>query len=283
MGGAGKAVHTGAIIRRKEYLLSGLDLRAARGMELGPFYQPLVLKSEGDITYVDRMSAEELVERQRVSMPNFDASLVPAVDVVTGDRPLSEALAGRTFDYIIASHVIEHVPNLVGWLEQFRGLLAPGGTLRLAVPDKRYSFDLRRRLTELSDVVGAHLRDLPQPSPQIVFEAFDKSKKVDFKQAWDGALPNRLEPYFSRTIALDMARRAADGQYVDVHCWVFTPKSFCGLMADLSAIGLVNFACADLYPTEKYSFEFIAVLAPSDDRAGNAASWKAASAFHQLA
>ena len=36
---------------------------------------------------------------------------------------------------ILASHVVEHVPDLVGYLNQVADILIPGGVLRLAVPE----------------------------------------------------------------------------------------------------------------------------------------------------
>jgi predicted SAM-dependent methyltransferase len=35
---------------------------------------------------------------------------------------------------VIASHVIEHTPDLVTWLAEIRAILQPNGTLRLAIP-----------------------------------------------------------------------------------------------------------------------------------------------------
>jgi SAM-dependent methyltransferase len=45
------------------------------------------------------------------------------------------------FDLIVAQHVLEHVPDPVGFLECARGLLAPGGKVCIAVPN----YDARAR------------------------------------------------------------------------------------------------------------------------------------------
>ncbi len=48
---------------------------------------------------------------------------------------LGEAAVGGPFDCVTAWHVLEHFQDPLATLEQIRTLLAPGGTLLLAVPD----------------------------------------------------------------------------------------------------------------------------------------------------
>jgi 2-polyprenyl-3-methyl-5-hydroxy-6-metoxy-1,4-benzoquinol methylase len=48
--------------------------------------------------------------------------------------------AAGPFDVLYCSHVIEHIPNPVGWVEKFRRDLAPDGLLLLNVPNQ-YSAD----------------------------------------------------------------------------------------------------------------------------------------------
>jgi SAM-dependent methyltransferase len=43
--------------------------------------------------------------------------------------------SGRTFDYVTASHVIEHVPDPVHFLAQCRRLLKPGGSVIIRTPN----------------------------------------------------------------------------------------------------------------------------------------------------
>ena len=50
---------------RREKLLAGLDLARDKGIEIGPLDHPLVLKSEGDISYVDYADAGFLRDKYR--------------------------------------------------------------------------------------------------------------------------------------------------------------------------------------------------------------------------
>ncbi len=52
-------------------------------------------------------------------------------------------------DLLVASHVIEHVPDLITWLREIASVLKPTGQARLAIPDRRYTFDLLRVETQL--------------------------------------------------------------------------------------------------------------------------------------
>jgi 2-polyprenyl-3-methyl-5-hydroxy-6-metoxy-1,4-benzoquinol methylase len=56
------------------------------------------------------------------------------IDVVSGTWP-GDAMSGRTFDVITAWHVLEHLPDPVGWMRSAVERLAPGGRLIVACPD----------------------------------------------------------------------------------------------------------------------------------------------------
>ena len=57
------------------------------------------------------------------------------VDYVWGDRTLVEAVGqGVYFDYLVASHVVEHVPDMIGWFGEIPAVLKAGGVLSLVFP-----------------------------------------------------------------------------------------------------------------------------------------------------
>jgi hypothetical protein len=126
----------------------------------------VVLKHEGEIIYVDHLDTNSL-KAKYADDPNVDVSKIVSVDAVWGSRTLLQAV-GRSVDYVIASHVAEHVPDLIGWLGEIREVLRPGGTLRLIVPDKRFTFDIDRRETELADVLAAYVVKARSPMPRAI-------------------------------------------------------------------------------------------------------------------
>ncbi|MCU0431927.1 MAG: class I SAM-dependent methyltransferase [Bacteroidia bacterium] len=52
------------------------------------------------------------------------------------DEPALATLADKSFDVITMWHVLEHVPDLPGRMQTLKRLLAPGGTLVVAVPNR---------------------------------------------------------------------------------------------------------------------------------------------------
>ena len=64
-------------------------------------------------------------------------------------------MIGKTgcYDWIIASHVIEHVPNFISYLQQCEAMLKPDGILSFIIPDKRYCFDYFSSSSSTGDVL----------------------------------------------------------------------------------------------------------------------------------
>src|SRR3954469_246806 len=126
-----------------EKALCQIDVARWSGVEIGPLTRPLVRRREGRIFYIDHLPTEDL-RKKYAYQHHIDVDKIVDVDFVWGERKLSECVGGRRFEYCIASHVIEHVPDLIGWLAEIDDILAPGGILSLIIPDSRYTFDILR-------------------------------------------------------------------------------------------------------------------------------------------
>ena len=85
-------------------------------------------------------------------------------------EPLDELLGEARYDWIIASHVIEHMPDLVAFFRQAARLLKPGGSLSLVIPDKRYCFDYFRWPSTTGDVLQAFAEQRRRHPAGVVFE-----------------------------------------------------------------------------------------------------------------
>ena len=108
-------------------LRAGIDPRM-RGIEYGPSYSPLFPKAEGwNVIIVDHASHTELVKKY--AQWGVATEKIEPVDVVLSDEaPIEQQLAhafGR-FDYIVASHIFEHLPNPIAFLHTNHQLLRPG-------------------------------------------------------------------------------------------------------------------------------------------------------------
>ena len=249
---------------RREKLLDGLDLARSEGVEIGPLASPIVSKNDGKIIYIDHADTATL-KRKYADDEGVNINEIVGVDAVWGQNTIEEALGpGKRVDYIIASHVVEHVPDFIGWLGELSSILAPGGSIRLAVPDKRFCFDCRREDTRLTDLLAANLERARRPQAREIIDFALYHMHMDAVAAWDGALvmaplgPDQLRQAF------DMARQAVRGEYVDVHCWTFTLASFARIMEQLAHLGLTDLACVSTHDTEVYEHEFFVIMKPSD-------------------
>jgi hypothetical protein len=260
---------------RRERLIAGLDLEHACGLEIGPLANPVVKKSDGTILYVDYADADRLRKRY-FNDPHVDISKIVTVDALWGEKSLYEALDGKGVDYIIASHVIEHVPDLVTWFGELHSVLLSGGVVRLAIPDKRYEFDYLRSETRLCDVLSAYLVRARVPQPHEIIDFCVNKVEVDTASIWREEIdPDHLPKSYTYEGAMWLARDVmSNGTYHDVHCWVFTPYSFAFLCMQLAEAGLLNFSCESFHDTEYGQLEFFVALVRSADQQGVVESWR---------
>jgi SAM-dependent methyltransferase len=259
--------------------LACIDITNMRGLEIGPLAAPRIRKSEGNVRYVDHADAEELRHKYAAD-PDMKDRLheIVEVDYVVGkDQEVLDVVShDAPFDYVVASHLIEHIPDPVGWLADMAHILRAGGILSLIIPDKRYCFDINRRTSDISQVVDAHLRKLRQPSFSQVYDFISKeiSGKVDTAAVWAGTADYsgivRSDVEDPDVAALSMCRSMENtSDFIDVHCTVFTPDSFLELYETLVRLSLIEFEIAHFVPTETNTLEFHASLRrldPSLDR-----------------
>jgi SAM-dependent methyltransferase len=259
--------------------LAAIDVATMRGLEIGPLANPRVSKDDGLVRYLDHASAEELKQKYATNAEMQDRlDRIVEVDYVIGEgKRISEAVAQEApFDYVIASHLIEHIPDPVGWMADVAQILRPGGILSLVIPDKRYCFDINRAPTDISDIVDAYLRQLVRPSYKQVYDFTSRAINgvVDTHAVWtEGADYTgvvRTDCDDPDVAALEACRRMdTSDDFVDVHCQAFTPDSFLTLLEKLARLGIIDFELARFFPTEIDTLEFHASLrrlAPSADR-----------------
>ena len=143
-----------------------IDLDNTKGLEIGPLYRPRVSQAY-DVRYVDHYSTEELRAGYAVNSvagPFIDE--IVEVDYVLRD---GETIASVTkedapFDYVVASHVIEHVVDPISWLRDVHEVLAPEGVISLVIPDKRFC-SVDSSLNSVDKVLAASRRAHGPPAP----------------------------------------------------------------------------------------------------------------------
>jgi SAM-dependent methyltransferase len=211
---------------RSEIIRSLFDC-GGLGLEIGPSHNPLMPKSAGfNVEILDYLDADGL--RKKYTYAGQDVSRIEEVDYISDGRPMTEVIGDRNrYDWIIASHVIEHVPDLVAFLADCEALLKPRGSLVLAVPDKRCCFDILRPISTVGQVLQAHIDRRIRPAPGTIFDDLAYARKRNGQIGWALNDKSRLDPVRSIEEARQVFEHASKTtDYLDVHCWVFVPSSF---------------------------------------------------------
>lgn len=240
------------------------DFSRGRGIEMGPLHNPILHRDEADVSYLDVYLKPRLLEHY-AGDPHITPDSVPEIDfaLILDDevRTIPEAVGDAApFDWVVASHVVEHVPDLVGWLDEVAQVTSDGGRLVLAVPDRRYCFDLHRHGTTVGQLIESHERGDKVPSVRAVYDYRRGHASVRAPWAWSGdpvGYENRIYPLDSVLVEVERARR---GEYVDAHVWLFTPGSFTEQLVELRELGLSEWFVEKVVPTRRDELEFMTVL-----------------------
>lgn len=158
--------------------------QAGLGLEIGPSHNPIAPKKKGyNIHILDHASAEELRAKYQNHGLNLDN--IEEVDFIWQGQPLPELVGKKhCYDWIIASHVVEHIPDLIAFLQQCEELLKPKGVLSLVIPDKRYCFDYFQPLSTTGMLLDAHAEQRTRPSPGQIFDHFANAATRNGAIAW---------------------------------------------------------------------------------------------------
>ena len=236
-----------------------------RGLEIGPLCSPLVTKDEGDVFYVDVFSTEGLREHYAVDPTVVSTEIVDVDEALFSDgrlRPIAEATAGvGPFDWAVASHVIEHVPDMIGWLADVADALVDDGRLLLVIPDRRYSFDALRARTTVGQLLQAHDARDQRPSIRAVYDHFSDAVTISSQEAWNGRVPDVDARVHDRAYLAGVLRNFRDSpDYIDCHVWLFTPQEFVQQLAELAERGLLDFVVETVLPTAPGDLEYFVTL-----------------------
>jgi SAM-dependent methyltransferase len=148
------------------------------GVEFGALHAGVSVPPDVRVRYADLVDSATL----RTMFPDLDSIREP--DFIT-DLETMDGVADESQDFIVANHVLEHTESPLTALKTISRRLKPGGVAYLALPDKRFTFDLDREVTPLSHLIrdeaegpdwsaAAHYREWVEKVERLTNELADK-------------------------------------------------------------------------------------------------------------
>jgi SAM-dependent methyltransferase len=259
--------------KRYKLLLRNIS-KTDKGLEIGPYYHPIAPKEDGwQTTTVDILSKEDLIKSLSPEVLSHGLSKnIEDVDILWDwkNESLEEAVknkVGGNLDYIISSHSIEHIVDILDFVKSCSNLLKVGGVFNLAVPDLRYTFDFFRSPSSIGQVLSVHNNKPKRHSSEVYLDAINHQSWADKHGVWPPHSshvevvlhPQKLE--VSWKLYKD---NLLSENHTDCHNWVFTPSSFKLLFFELWILGFIDVIVNKMYQDDSEGSEFIVQLTKTD-------------------
>jgi len=249
--------------REKIVFMCNLD---GKGLEIGPSIRPIVPKRDGyNVETIDHAEKKDLQEKYLAH--GHDVEGIEDVDYIWSGQSYTELTGKRNYyDYIIASHVIEHTCDLIGFLCDCSNILNDNGILSLAIPDKRFCYDYLRPTTSISRVIENHIKPGTVHTPGTIYEHTSNACSSDGNISWTYLdLPVDVNPIHNLDEAIRMYNKSLkQDEYIDAHNWIFTKSSFELLIYDLNCLELLDLQITKSFETEENEF-FISMRKRKED------------------
>lgn len=234
--------------------IAGPDLLrdlAGVGIEIGAFHSPLAVGPHAKVTYVDACSPE--VARRYFPEVTEDTPVVAPDVLAPADRL---PLADSSQDFVLSSHLLEHLADPIAALLEWHRVLRHGGLLFLRVPDQRGSFDRARSRATLDHVIADH-REAAGSATRV-------ERDFDHYREWARCVNGLADPgqvdFWARLL-----RRSA----YPIHFHCFIPEDLRAVFSHLESEGTRFSIVAEDARADRFEFTIVAhaekreILTPS--------------------
>lgn len=239
-----------------------------RILELGPLNRPIIKKNEySNVFYADIRSTEEVKELYsgndylNTTGIQVDIDTIENIDFVLKKSYKETFSEAEHFDYIVASHVLEHTTDLIATLQDLATVLKPNGKLCIIYPDKRYCFDHFREEASFRDAFDVFSNGIAASAHMVLdfyFSAIDENSPIKF---WYPDKIEELLPNNSFNKAKEHYKEALQGKRMDdVHYWPFSDYGFGKFLYDCLRAELLPYHCVELHATAESTQEFLVIL-----------------------
>ncbi|HVS51931.1 MAG TPA: class I SAM-dependent methyltransferase, partial [Opitutaceae bacterium] len=133
----------------------------------------------------------------------------------------------HSLDYVVASHVIEHVANPVKALWECARVVRHGGIVYLVVPDRRFTFDHTRSLTTAEHMLTDFDCDTTDSDPTHIADFLDG---LDWTR-WNPNATPEASASLREQLRTTYTTAAAAGSEINIHFHTFEAENFLRLLA----------------------------------------------------
>jgi|LakMenEpi03Aug12_release.lakeMendotaPanAssembly.Ray.scaffolds.fasta_scaffold307460_2 hypothetical protein len=245
-------------------------------LEIGPLAFPCMPVNQMNVHTVDYFSKEELKENYK-NDPNVDINKICNVTYVLKDKIKYKDVIPTIFDFCFSSHNIEHVPCLITFLNNVSSILKNNSYFFLCIPDYRYCFDHFRNPSNIFEILDSYYNNQDKPSPVSHLESkyltchnnstkhwevFQNSYKNTFVNVNESKqfLSSQTRKIINEIEDIKKLYNKCKNEYLDSHCWKFTPFIFRNIIDILFQTGFIELKIEKIYKTLKGSNEFYVIL-----------------------
>jgi SAM-dependent methyltransferase len=198
-----------------------------KGIEIGALHNPLSVTPGVEVKYLDHLGKTDLYDHY----PELREHDLVEVDIIDNGETLKN-VASNSQDFIIANHFIEHCEDPILALKNIFRTLKTFGVLYMAVPDKRFTFDIDREETSMGHLWEDHL-DGAEKSRKVHYYEWAK-----FVERHNGTLPKEAS---NETII----KRASylERKNYSIHFHVWCCQSFAHFLEELRKTQTIKFNC----------------------------------------
>ena len=239
---------------RKQFSNS-LNSSEGKILEIAPLDSPFV--KTANTFYFDVLPKEDL-QKKAIKLGR-DPSKVPDIHFHHPNGDLS--IIGLKFDAIFSSHCIEHTPDIVSHLKMVSRLLNDNGEYFLFVPDKKYTFDYFKPVSQPEEVIEAYWLQSRKPTlKQFIQHGLYRGTHNNREQHWKG--DHGENPCFSKAKSVSRLIKTFEESttYLDVHVWIFTPESFLATLKLLADSNLLPISKVTVHDTPSMKNEFAVAI-----------------------
>jgi glycosyltransferase involved in cell wall biosynthesis/SAM-dependent methyltransferase len=198
-----------------------------KGIEIGALHNPLSVAPGVEVKYLDHLGKTDLYEHY----PELRGHDLVEVDIIDNGETLKNVADGSQ-DFTIANHFIEHCEDPILALKNIFRVLKTRGVLYMAVPDKRFTFDIDREETSMSHLWEDHLEGA-QKSRKMHYYEWAK-----FVERHNGTLPKEA----SNETIIERASYLERQKY-SIHFHVWGCQSFVKFLEELRKTETIKFNC----------------------------------------